>query len=329
MTSVYKLTEIEVRHGPRTVLDLAELELHAGQVTTIVGENGAGKSTLLRLLAFLIAPTSGTIQFAGRLVTRRRRELNDLRRRITYVAQFPILFRRSVEANVAYGLRARRRPLGTHVAEALGAVGMASFADRAAWRLSGGEVQRIAIARAVASDPEVYLLDEPTANIDRNNVPVIENLLSGLASAGRSVVMTTHDTDQAYRLGTEVVVLDAGKIAPAPVLNVFRGQLLDHAGNFYLQCPGLRIELPFGARADRIAVDADDILVSRARLDSSARNSFAGTIAAVERDQRGIVLTIDCGQMVRARITPHSFEEMRLGVGAEVFATFKSSAIRV
>jgi molybdopterin-binding protein len=213
--------------------------------------------------------------------------------------------------------------------DALRAVGLDSFADRPAWRLSGGEVQRVAIARALAFDPEVYLLDEPTANIDRDNVPVIEALLCKLSAAGKGVVLTTHDIDQAYRLGTQVVVLEAGKLAPAPVLNVFRGEICDRAGNSYLDCAGLCIELPYGVRARTVAVDADDILVSQARIDSSARNNFRGTITGVEDDRRGIVVTVDCGQIVRARITPHSYAEMGLGVGSPVYLTFKSSAIRV
>jgi molybdopterin-binding protein len=206
---------------------------------------------------------------------------------------------------------------------------MESFAGRAAWRLSGGEIQRVAIARAIACDPEVYLLDEPTSSIDRENVPVIEALLGKLAAAGKSVVLTTHDLDQAYRLGSQVVVLDAGKLAPAPVLNVFRGEVDDSAGNTFLDCSGLRIELPHGVRARSVAIDADDILVSQARIDSSARNSFAGTITRVEEDHRGIVLTVDCGQILRARITPHSYAEMGLAVGSPVHLTFKSSAIRL
>lgn len=324
---IYGLRDVEVRYGDRTVLDIDELNLQGGQVVTIVGANGAGKSTLLRLLAFLVVPTCGVVELDGHPVAYGR-GLTDLRRRVTYVAQSPILFRRSVEANVAYGLRARNQPVETRATDALRAVGMESFAARAAWRLSGGEIQRVAIARAIACDPEVYLFDEPTSNIDRENVPVIEALLERLSAAGKSVVLTTHDIDQAYRLGTQVVVLDAGKLAPAPVLNVFRGEVRESAGNAYLDCSGLRIELPHGLRARTVAIDANDIIVSRARIDSSARNSFPGTIAGVETDRRGIVLAVDCGQILRARITPHSYEEMALGVGSPVYLTFKSSAIR-
>ncbi len=324
----YRLRDVRVTYGTRTVLGIAALEVPCGRVTAIVGPNGAGKSTLLRTLAFLLSPTSGQIEFLGRTVTFREAELAELRRQVTCVAQAPLLFRRSVRANVAYGLRARGLPADDgRVDAALDAVGLSGFAERAAWKLSGGEAQRVAIARALAIDPAVYLFDEPTASIDRASIPLIESLLAQLSGAGKTVVVTTHNVEQAYRLSENVVALDAGHLAPTPLVNLLRGETVRVGEQWYFESGGLRIEMPDAAPRHIIALDAEDIIVSRAPLQSSARNCFAGRISAVARDERGIVLTVDCGRPLIARITAHSYEEMALNLGTPVYVTFKSTAV--
>lgn len=323
----YRLRDVRVDYGTRCALDIAALELPAGRITAVVGPNGAGKSTLLRLLAFLQPPTAGWVELHGQAIDRNARNLTALRRQATYVAQMPLLFRRSVRANVAYGLRARGERRDERVDAALAAVGLAGFADRAAQRLSGGEAQRVAIARALAIDPPALLFDEPTANLDRGAVPLIESLLRGLGAAGKTVVLTSHNLEQAYRISHHVVALSAGRIAPSPLVNLLHGRTVRHGGRAYFESAALHIELPDDASWDAIAIDAEDIIVSRAPLDSSARNCFPGQISRVARGERGIVLTIDCGVLLLARITPHSYEQMALNLGSPVYVTFKASAI--
>lgn len=211
----YRLEQVRVDLGGRTVLDLPAFEIGAARTTVIVGSNGAGKTTLLRVLAMLLAPSAGRLEFFGRKVEWRQRLLHPLRAEVTLVAQAPLLFRRSVKANLEYGLRRRRIGADGRVEEALSAVGLTGFTQRPAWKLSGGETQRVALARALAIDPPVYLLDEPAANIDRANVPVVEELVRGLAAKGRTVVMTTHNAEQAARLSDATVFLEAGRIAAA------------------------------------------------------------------------------------------------------------------
>lgn len=307
------------------MLDLDALDLGAAQVTAVVGPNGAGKTTLLRLLAFLESPASGTLEFRGRRVPDADRAA--LRRQVTLVAQSPLLFRRTVRANVAYGVRARSLPSEARVDAALAAVGLSEFGDRPAWTLSGGEAQRVAIARALAIDPPVFLFDEPTANVDRGYVRVIESLIRQLGERGKTAIFTTHDLEQAYRLSDAVVALAGGRVVASPPANVLRGATEQREGITYFVSHGLRIEIPDGTAPEAIAIDPEDIIVSRRPLDSSARNCFPGHILKAERDARGIVLAIDCGVPLLARITAHSYAEMGLNLGAPVFLTFKSSAI--
>lgn len=323
----YRLRDVRVAYATRTALEIAALDVRCGQITAVVGPNGAGKSTLLRTLAFLLAPMSGQIEFLGRTVTYREAELADLRRQVTCVAQAPLLFHRSVRGNVAYGVRARGLPADGRVDAALDAVGLSGFAERPAWKLSGGEAQRVAIARALAIDPAVYLFDEPTASIDRASILLIESLLAQLSRAGKTVVVSTHNVEQAYRVSETVVALEAGHVTPTPLVNLLRGETVRIGEQFYFESSGLRIEMPDATPHQVIALDAEDIIVSRAPLQSSARNCFAGRISRVARDERGIVLTVDCGRPLIARITAHSYEAMALNLGTPVYVTFKSTAV--
>jgi tungstate transport system ATP-binding protein len=220
----FRLRDVRVDFGTRCVLDIPALDVPAGEITAVVGPNGSGKSTLLRLLAFLLAPSAGSVELQDQGANGGARDLTALRRRVTYVAQMPLLFRRSVRANIAYGLRARGERRDGRVEAALAAVALPDFAERAAHRLSGGEAQRVAIARALAIDPPVLLFDEPTAHLDRDAVPVIESLLRRLAETGKTVVLASHHLDQAYRLSHRVLALDAGRVVTGPPAAVPSGR---------------------------------------------------------------------------------------------------------
>ncbi|MFI5397775.1 MAG: ABC transporter ATP-binding protein [Candidatus Binatia bacterium] len=323
----YQLTDLRVEFAGRPVLDIGSLAIPRGGVTAIVGPNGAGKTTALRVLAFLQAPSAGRLEFDGRPVTFRNRDLVALRRHVTLVAQSPLLFRRTVGANVAFGMRARGVASHERVESALAAVGLVGFGARAARKLSGGEAQRVAIARALAIDPGVYLFDEPTANVDREHVGTLERLLVQLGVEGKAVVMTTHNIEQAFRLTDTVVSLVGGRIAPVPLVNLLRGTSRSIGGTNYFHSEGMRIEIATGAAPAAIAIDPEDIIISRAPLHSSARNSFPGYVTKVESDGASIMLTVACGRNLVARITRHSYEELALNVGTAVYVTFKSTAV--
>jgi tungstate transport system ATP-binding protein len=326
---LYCLRNVRVEFAGRHALHIGTLDIERGRVTALVGANGAGKTTLLRVLAFLLAPAAGAVEFDGAPVVFRARDLERLRRQVTLVGQTPLLFRRSVRRNVEYGLRARGQALAGRVEAALAQVGLSEFAERPAWKLSGGESQRVALARALAIDPLAYLFDEPTANVDREHASVIERLIAALAAAGSTVVLTTHDLDQAYRLGESVLSLVAGRITAAPLVNVLRGTTSRAGGEAYFDSDGLRIEVADGSTPRAIAIGPEDILVSREPLHSSARNSFAGTVVKVQRDGAAVIVTVDCGRPLVARITQHSYLELGLNIGTPVWVTFKSLAIHV
>jgi tungstate transport system ATP-binding protein len=208
---LFRVTDVSVRRSGRAILEVPRLELPAGQVIVLMGPSGAGKSTLLRLLAGLEAPDTGRVEACG----------PDGRPlapgRVTMVFQRPILLRRTVRQNVAYALGRRPHPKRlADVDHLLARLNLTDAAHRAARTLSGGEHQRVALARALVIEPEVLLLDEPTANLDPDNVALIEALVAERQrERGMSVVWVTHHLFQARRVGAFGVVLTGGRVREA------------------------------------------------------------------------------------------------------------------
>jgi tungstate transport system ATP-binding protein len=182
------------------VIKPLSLELEAGPSTIILGANGAGKSVLMRLMHGLLSPTAGTISWRSN-------------GRQAMVFQRPVMLRRSALDNIIYALRVAgvadaERP----AMDALKEVGLAELAHRPARVLSGGEQQRLALARAWALHPEVLFLDEPTASLDPSAVREIESIIRAFDAAGTKIVMATHNLGQARRLGDEVIYLHEGRV---------------------------------------------------------------------------------------------------------------------
>lgn len=218
---LYTLDQVTKHYGTRPVLAIDKLQVHRGEILALVGPSGAGKSTLLRLLNFLEAPTTGLLTFQGMTLKAMQEAPLTVRRQVTMVFQRPVLLRRSVAANVAYGLRLRnqfwsrtnRSTVDYAVDAALGEVGLLDMATQPARTLSGGEAQRVALARALVLHPVALLLDEPTANLDPYNVGLIEQIITRRnREHGTTIVLVTHNIFQAKRLAQRVALLLDGRI---------------------------------------------------------------------------------------------------------------------
>ena len=208
---IYALTDVAKRYGSRTVVEVARLSVRRGEVLALVGPSGAGKSTLLRLLAFLERPTAGAIAFEGRTTAADWPDL-AARRRVGMVFQRPQLLKRSVRDNVRYPLQLRGERVNGSLDGFLGRFGLEKVAGSRPSQLSGGEMQRVALARTLITRPDVLLLDEPTANLDPTNIKLIEQIVMDANAAGTTVVIVTHNIFQARRLANRVGLLLEGKL---------------------------------------------------------------------------------------------------------------------
>jgi tungstate transport system ATP-binding protein len=223
------LTDVVFAVGPRRIIDSISFRLDAELRSVILGPNGAGKSVLLRLCHGLLEPTSGNIAWNAP-------EIAGGPRRQAMVFQRPVLLRRSALGNVTYALKLAGVPLGqreVRAMEALRKVGLEAFADHSARVLSGGEQQRLALARVWALRPEVLFLDEPTASLDPGATHEIENVIAALHAAGTKIVLVTHNLGQAHRLGDEILFLHQGRLVErAPTDRFLKHPISSEAARF-------------------------------------------------------------------------------------------------
>ncbi|MCC7348160.1 MAG: ATP-binding cassette domain-containing protein [Variibacter sp.] len=219
---------VSVRAGGVSMLQEVTATLSAGAPTALVGPNGAGKTTLIRVAMGLLAADAGLVTWGG------RSDAPPDRRAMVF--QKPVMLRRSVRANLAFALAPV--PLAgamrtARIARTLERTKLAALAERAARRLSGGEQQRLALARALVREPEVLFLDEPTNNLDPATTRVVEGIIRDAAESGIKVVMATHDLAQARRLCADVMFMVGGRlIEHAPAEQFFAAPTSPKAAQF-------------------------------------------------------------------------------------------------
>jgi len=339
-------------YSGRQALKEISFRVQNGEIFVLVGPNGAGKTTLLRILDLLEEPTSGRILFDGTSINYFAKDKAALRRRISMVFQQTVLFNMNVFDNVAYGLKVRGKSeesIKQRVREALELVQLRGFEHKNALALSGGEAQRVALAQALVAEPELLLLDEPTANIDPRNVSIVEEVLSRVNREKKTtMIMATHNMFQAENLAKRVGFLLDGKMekigtaqevfgAPSKHLinfarleNVFSGnsRILEDGTSLIDIGDGVQIEATIRKSGSvTIFVRPEDIILSRKPVASSARNVFEGKIVEISDIGSVVKLKIDSGKRFIVQITKRSFHEMRLNIHSEVFLAFKASSV--
>ncbi len=329
-----ELRGVRHRYAGRMVLDLDHFAVPVGSLLAVVGHNGSGKSTLLRLLALLEAPTEGQVLLDGAPVPRRAAAAQ--RRRVTLVEQRPILFRGTVLDNLGFGLRARgiRRTVVNRMAgEIAERLGLSPLLGRRRHELSDGEVQRVAVARALAVQPDVLLLDEPASSADRAAAGALYRTLTAeRAARPLAVCIASHQLEDAYRWADDIRALAEGRLSPVTPENLFRVDLPAGTGETKHARVGT---IDLAVMTDRtgpavLAVPPTDIFVSREALPSSARNVFTGRITRVAAQRPGVVhVTADVGIELVAVVTAEAARDLALAPDSPVVFSFKASAVRV
>lgn len=216
MQAVFKLHNVTKQYGPREVLNIDGLSIPGHEIYAFLGPNGSGKTTLLRIIALLSRNTSGKVEVLGEELVWSKEQMLRLRRQMAMVTQTAFMFEGTVFSNVAYGLKVRGkrgREIKSTVAEVLDLVGMTAFINSDARGLSGGERQKVAIARALAVKPKVLFLDEPTANIDPRSSLDIEKYIKLInQEMNTTIVIVTHNLFQARRLAERIFFMWDGHI---------------------------------------------------------------------------------------------------------------------
>ena len=213
MSAFLKLDNIQKNYNNLKVLDRVSFSVQGGNTLVLLGANGAGKTTLMRIIAGLEKPDGGKVVFNDKSMTE-----EEMRQTSTLVFQKTVMFSRSVYDNLAFGLRIRKIPeldIKRRIEEALQTVGLTGFEKRKAKKTSGGEQQRISLARAMLLDPKILLLDEPTANLDPNSSRIIERTIDSRKNAEEIIIMATHNLGQAKRLADQIAYMHEGRIIEA------------------------------------------------------------------------------------------------------------------
>jgi molybdopterin-binding protein len=350
---VVALHGIRVHRAGRTVLDVPELLVDAGQVLAVIGPNGAGKSTLLRIVGLLETPAAGSLRFQGERVS--PADTLAVRRRMASVFQDPLLTDATVGDNVRLGLRFRGADgagSAPRVGEWLEQLGIAHLAGRQARTLSGGEAQRTALARALVLQPELLLLDEPFSALDQpTREGLIEDMARILRRSRTTTVLVTHDRGEAQALGDRVGVMLDGRLCQVDqAAQVFRAPVSEAVARFVgvetllacrvravsdgvalLEAGAQTIEVAKPAEPGewvRVCIRPEDVTLSAPRdgAASSARNHLGGQVVRMTPSGAHVRVTIDCGFPLVALVTQRSAEELGFAPGRPVTAHFKATA---
>ncbi len=341
MKEIGEISQLELRnvthcYNGKVVLDIPHLSIEGGKIYGVVGPNGSGKTTLLSIMNLLIRPTTGQLFFEGKPIQYEDRSRLEIQRSMAMTLQIPYLFDTTVEGNIAYGLRARRIPRKNWTAVIEGAlqqVGLGGMSKRRARELSGGEIQLIAIARVLVTDPKVLFLDEPTANVDARHIRRLEEIISTInRDCGTTIVLTTHDLSQAYRFTHHVFPFFEGRLVPSTMHNLFGGTIKTSKDGPFFDTGKAQIWIPqeySSVPSNHISVNPEDIIVSKEPFASSARNRYEGTITQVVEQRGSVDLLVNSRETFRVHITGHSFRRLGLNVGSRIYITFKASSVHL
>ncbi|MBW6467697.1 MAG: ABC transporter ATP-binding protein [Coriobacteriia bacterium] len=351
-----RCTGIRKSYDKRTVVDVAELDIPAGETLAVLGPSGSGKSTLLSILGLLEPPDAGEVYLDGNRVTHRDK---TARMHMAAAFQSPYLFKGTVADNVAYGLKLRRMlsvDRRSAVADSLERVGLGGWENRSALTLSGGEAQRVALARALVLRPRVLLLDEPLSSLD----PLIKGQLAQdfariIREHSMTTLYVTHDQNEAMAIADRMVILrDGVPVASGTVDEVtglppdawtanFLGAESPMQGSVVSSADGLiGIDtggcVVYAGGSEEIGsrlivgVRPEDVLLFEGDADipiTTARNRFLGTVVDVELWGVMYHMVIDiCGSRLASRVSRASVRDMGLETGSKVRVVFKASAVR-
>ncbi|NOQ64476.1 MAG: ATP-binding cassette domain-containing protein [Methyloprofundus sp.] len=326
MTHIYQLHKLQFHYKDHLALSLDKLTIQAEKTTALVGDNGSGKSTLLNLLAFLERPTQGELFFQGQKVNQTR--LTQYRRRVGFLVQKPFMLQGTVVDNIHLALKIQgQKQAAEKIRRVLKRLDIQHCAQSQAKKLSGGELQKAALARILVLEPEVLLLDEPFSYLDQSSAQALEDFLRDYTQqSGCSLVFSTHDRLQGFALADEVLALAKGQRVLTPLINLLHGKVV---GNEF-HTGAMRIILSNAlSKAQHASINPQDIVLSLDALVSSMRNHFQGRVVLISEEGGSVCVNVDTGVIFQVLITYQALAELNIKLGDKIWLNFKSNAVLV
>lgn len=351
--NIVELENIYKNYEDLQVLHDINLKIKRGTSTALVGPTGSGKTVLLRLIDLLEKPSSGKVYFEGFDANESSNRRLNIRRKMGMVFQKPLAFKATVYENVAYGLKVRRKTKDTDkkIKNILEVIGLEGYGNRNALKLSGGETQRLALARAMITDPKLLLLDEPTANLDPISTTKMEELISKINQEFETtIIMTTHDLTQGQKLADEMVILNNGFISQTGtpdeifrkpknkfvadfigIPNLMTGEVETTENGLISINTGLIKVYTLTEKRGTVnfSVRPDEITISKEKMQTSARNTIYGKVREIVDTGSLIRLVINTGELFTVFITQKSLKELDISIGSDVWLYFKVHAVHV
>ena len=340
------------------ILSDINLSINKGECFTIIGPNGSGKTTLLRIMGLIERPSAGKILLNGQDITNlSKNERVDYRRRFSFVRQKPVVLNTTVYKNIAYGLKVRgleQEEIFLKVRDIIDIVGLKGMETKNARSLSGGEMQRVSIAMNFILDSEIYLLDEVSANLDPQNLTLLEKLISEIKqNKEKTIILSTHDRFEAIKSADRIGVLGNGKISqigtPDKIFtspkDEFTAQFVGYENIFtgvavYDTESGLNnieindLTMTSSAQKEgkvKVCIRPESIVLAKGQQSNvSTRNFFKGVITSI-RDIGNIChVVVECSsEKFLTTITKLSRVNMKLEIGSEVFINFKATDVKL
>ncbi len=326
MIPAYQLQDVRFLYGKKTALSLPALTIDPGKITALIGPNGCGKSTLLHLLACLETPAAGEITCFGERV--QRSGMLVLRKRIGFLPQKPYMLKGTVLDNLKLALKLHGMPKNAwqkSIDAVLERLDIIHLVPEQAATLSGGELQKAALARAIITQPEVLLLDEPFTFLDQASNPLLEQLIASYVTESRgTLIFSTHNRLQGLALADEVISLVQGELIKSPLINLFHG----HAQQRIFDTGNIKIMLAGDVSScHHVSIDPHEIVLSRVPLISSMRNQFHGRVTTVAEEASKVRVVVNAGEIFQVLITGEALDDLDLKLGDALWVNFKSNSV--
>lgn len=334
--SLYQLKHLTKSFGSRMVLSIEELEIQAGLIYALLGPNGAGKTTLINILGFLDTPSNGQFFFDGTPVDYSKNRLKSFRRNVVVVSQRPVLFTTSVYKNMEFGLKIRGIPKSRRhaiIGESLELVGMKHLINAPAVKLSGGETQRVVLARALALSPRIIICDEPTSSVDLESQIAVMDLLRTInREKGITIILSSHDRLQSTRLAHHVLFLDHGRLFDAAYENMFPFQKQQTTGgkSTYTLNDNLQLELARDlGEQGRVLLDPWKIELKTKQPDSNITNLIEGEVIQIIREKETVRLVLNSTLQLVTMMSLETYQTQKPMVGDKVIVRVTDEAVRI